>query len=107
MNDGQEAKQHLAQLILQKQVQAEVEDVDRYGRGVARIVFQGRDINFAQVESGHAWHYAQYAQKNQSKAEFARYSQAEQAARRQKQGLWHSSQPTPPWEWRAARREPE
>ncbi|WP_338848949.1 thermonuclease family protein [Massilia sp. W12] len=107
MSGGSAAKNHLQELVLNQQVQARVDDVDRYGRGVARIERGGQDINLAQLQSGHAWHYAQYAKKSQSGTEFSRYQQAQQQARKQKSGLWRESSPTPPWEWRAARREQE
>lgn len=105
MEHGQQARQALARLVEKKKVEARVEDVDRYGRGVARIIVNGQDVNLAQVEAGHAWHYAQYARKNQSGSEFSEYEKAQRQAKSRKQGLWQDSKPTPPWEWRAARRE--
>ena len=97
---GPESKQHLNQLVGGKQVEARVDDVDAYGRGVARILREGKDINLAQVDGGYAWHYSQYAKKGQDQGQFARYQQAQQSAKKEKEGLWRAPSPMPPWDWR-------
>ncbi|WP_028455356.1 thermonuclease family protein [Chitinilyticum litopenaei] len=102
---GQQAKKALSDLVYRRQIEATITDVDRYGRGVALLTQDGRAINLAQVESGHAWFYRQYAKKALSRGEFARYAAAEDAARQAQQGLWRDRDPTPPWEWRKQQRE--
>ncbi|WP_047393137.1 MULTISPECIES: thermonuclease family protein [Chitinibacter] len=101
---GQKSKQHLSDLIYRKTVSVQIDDVDRYGRGVARIEYQGQDINQQQVAAGLAWHYTRYA-KTQARSAYQAYQDAEQQARAQRSGLWQDSNPTPPWDWRKAKRE--
>jgi endonuclease YncB( thermonuclease family) len=101
---GQEAKRSLVQLVDGKQVEARIDDVDNYGRGVARIAIDGLDVNYAQVSKGYAWHYTQYASKSQAGGEYARYQAAQAAARGKHSGLWRDTNPTPPWQWRNAQR---
>ncbi|MFC4157819.1 thermonuclease family protein [Chitinimonas lacunae] len=102
---GARAKQNLSDLVYGQAVKVEIEDVDRYQRAVGHIWRNGRDVNLAQLEAGYAWHYTQYAKKKQPEAEFERYRTAESQARRRQQGLWSDEKPTPPWEYRRAKRE--
>ncbi|WP_278412719.1 thermonuclease family protein [Stutzerimonas kunmingensis] len=92
---GQKAKQALAALTFRKQVNADVESVDRYGRSIARISVNGVDVNRALVESGAAWVYRAY---NRDKS----LLQAEAEARAAKRGLWAlpESERVAPWDWR-------
>lgn len=97
---GSEAKRHLAQLLEQQTIEAKIDDVDTYGRGVARIFKDGQDVNYLQLSQGYAWHYSQYAKKSQADGDYQRYQQAQDTARNKKTGLWKDTRPTPPWEWR-------
>jgi len=101
---GQAAKSNLSDLVFEQQVTAHIDDVDRYGRGVARISKAEQDINLAQVNAGFAWHYTTYAKKAQSRASFQQYETAQAKAQTQRSGLWQDSNPTPPWDWRKANR---
>ncbi len=101
---GQAAKSNLSDLVFEQQVTAQIDDVDRYGRGVARINKAEQDINLAQVNAGYAWHYTTYAKRTQSSSDFSRYADAQQRAQAQRNGLWQDTNPTPPWDWRKANR---
>ncbi|MBC7134654.1 MAG: thermonuclease family protein, partial [Oceanibaculum nanhaiense] len=57
---GQKAKQALANLTFRKQVVANIQSTDRYGRSIARISVKGVDVNRALVEAGAAWVYRAY-----------------------------------------------
>jgi endonuclease YncB( thermonuclease family) len=100
---GQAAKQSLSNLVYRKTVSATIDDVDRYGRGVARISHNEQDINLQQVTAGMAWHYTQYA-KTQSRRDFSDYQDAQNNAKSAQSGLWADKNPTPPWDWRKAKR---
>lgn len=104
MPHGDAAKRHLSELLQRKTIQAHIDDVDSYGRGVARIVKDGQDVNYAQLASGYAWHYQQYARKSQDGSAYARYARAQGEARQKQLGLWRETNPTPPWQWRQAQR---
>lgn len=91
---GQIAKKRLSDLIYGKTVRVEVQNKDRYSRYVAKVYQDGVYINERMVKDGLAWHYKQYAPKDNDLAK------AEQGARKAKKGLWKHSDPTAPWEYR-------
>lgn len=93
---GSQAKRVLMFKVLGKEVTAEVQDRDQYGRVVGVLLLAGRDINAEMVSEGMAWAYRQFL--NGSYA--SRYIQLEEQARRQHRGLWRDANPQPPWEFR-------
>ncbi len=101
---GTAARDALRRLIDGQQVEVAVFDTDQYGREVAQIRLHGRDINLAQIEQGHAWHYVSIAKRRQDKAGFAAYSRAEAGARSSRAGLWRGKSPQAPWTYRKAQR---
>lgn len=100
---GQRSKQHLSDLVFGKSVTLEGDKIDRYGRTVARVIWNGRDVNLAQIKAGLAWHYKKY-ELEQSADDRRMYAVSEQDARATRRGLWADSQPVAPWDWRAKRR---
>lgn len=94
---GPEAKQALTELLRDKSVGIAVETTDRYGRLVAEVVVNGDSVNAQLVKRGAAWVYRQYAHDES-------YYDYEAEARKAGLGLWAAANPTPPWEWRRARR---
>ena len=93
---GSQAKRVLMFKVLGKEVTAEVQDRDQYGRTVAVIQLGGRDINAEMVTEGMAWAYRQFLGGPYA----SRYIQLEEQARRQRRGLWRDPNPQPPWEFR-------
>lgn len=96
---GNKSKQHLSDLVFNKQVEVEYSKKDKYGRTVGRITVEGIDANFEQVKVGMAWHYKKY-QGEQTTDNRASYAHAEELARAEKRGLWVDPESKPPWEWR-------
>lgn len=88
---GQKSKQFLASLIAGQVVEVEPKGKDRYKRMLGIIHYKGQDINAQMVLNGYAWAYVKYSRI---------YVNQERLARENKRGLWQSSNPTPPWEWR-------
>ena len=88
---GQRSKQFLASLIAGQVVEVELKGKDRYRRMLGIIYYKGQDINAQMVLNGYAWAYVKYSRI---------YVDQESLARENKRGLWQSSNPTPPWEWR-------
>lgn len=88
---GQKSKQFLASLIAGQVVEVEPKGKDRYKRTLGIIYYKGQDINSQMVLNGYAWAYVKYSRM---------YVDQEKLAREKKLGLWQSSDPTPPWEWR-------
>lgn len=90
---GQRSKQSLSALCFARQARVQVQDHDRYGRIVGRVICDGVDANAAQVERGMAWVYDRYAHD-------PRLYRLQSAAQAAKRGLWADPKPIPPWEWR-------
>ncbi|MDO5058927.1 MAG: thermonuclease family protein [Neisseria sp.] len=101
---GAASREALSRLVMQKNVEVRVFESDQYGREVAQITLNGRDINLSQIQNGHAWHYVSIAKKKQNKNAFGDYAAAESQARRSRAGLWQNSSPTPPWTFRKQQR---
>jgi endonuclease YncB( thermonuclease family) len=98
---GAEARDHLAQTVLNQSVTVEYDKHDKYGRVVGKVLSQGVDANLAQLQAGWAWHYKQY-QREQSAQDRARYAETEGLARDAQKGLWQgNTPPEPPWDYRA------
>lgn len=100
---GNVSRQHLAQLVFQKQVTIEFEKHDRYKREVGKVLVAGRDANLEQIKAGLAWHYKKY-EREQSPADRRSYSDAERVAAAAQQGLWQHPSPVPPWDFRKSKR---
>ena len=100
---GNRSKESLSDLAFDKSVTVETDKRDRYGREVGKILVNGRDVNLIQVERGMAWHYKAY-EREQSADDRKLYDAAEMGARAARRGLWRDSEPTPPWDYRRAKR---
>ena len=60
---GDRSKQSLSELVFDKQVVVESNKQDRYGRSVGKVLVNGMDANLAQVNTGMAWWYRDYAKE--------------------------------------------
>jgi endonuclease YncB( thermonuclease family) len=96
---GAQSKKSLSDMIFDKQVTADCDKTDQYGRQVCKIVFDGRDVNLEQVKAGMAWHYKDY-EREQSPQDREIYAHAEDEARRVRRGLWSDANPVEPSEFR-------
>lgn len=95
---GTKARDRLAELAMGKTVAAAGEGRDKYGRTIASLSVDGRDLGEQLVAEGLAWHYVRYSDDPQLAA-------AERKARSARLGLWGDPEPVPPWEWRASAKE--
>lgn len=87
--DGEEVKERLASLILNKQVKVEPVDTDRYGRVVAFITIGDTEINRMLVKEGWVWFYKAYAYGRD-------YYEVMTWAMGQKVGVWRNQGVLPP-----------
>ena len=100
---GTRAKQSLSDMCFGKQARITTQGRDRYGRTIGRIycfspgVKMETDASAEQVRRGMAWVYDSYVTDSS-------LYQLQDEARGDGRGLWADSAPTPPWEWRKARR---
>ena len=70
----------------------------RDGLYYSRVSYDGRDINYEMVRDGCAWYDRQGAPGETA------LENAENEAKRAKQGLWSVKSPTPPWVFRSRNR---
>lgn len=92
---GIDAKQSLADLLLNREVTIERLKTDRYGRIIGHITgdfFDGTASAY-QLTRGMAWVYDDYATDPTLDA-------IEQTARTSHIGVWQDDNPMQPWEWR-------
>jgi len=94
---GKEAKEALLKLVQGKSLKVYVYDEDRYGRCVGDIYCDGVFVQEQMLKKGFAWHYTAYDQR----PELAKWEKQAQTGRK---GLWASSKPQKPWEWRKDKR---
>ena len=93
---GEEAYHSLESKVLGKRVTVQIVDVDRYGRMVAILYLDHRDINRDMVQEGYVWAYREYLHGPYA----SEYIDAEREARSKHLGLWQQMNPQPPWEFR-------
>ncbi|MBS0291882.1 MAG: thermonuclease family protein [Proteobacteria bacterium] len=91
---GQRARQNLAQLCFRQQAHLYRLGHDHYGRTLAQVRCQGRDVAAAQVGSGLAWVYAPQAARHPDLVAL------ERQARQRRTGLWSQKRPLAPWDYR-------
>nr|KAJ0188696.1 hypothetical protein LSAT_V11C900481460 [Lactuca sativa] len=95
---GKEAKDELVRIIDGKCLKILIFDEDQYGRFVGDMYCNGIFVQKLMLKKGLAWHYTAYDKR----PELAKW---EKSARDKRIGLWASSNPEMPWEWRKNRRE--
>jgi len=96
---GNRAKQSLSDLAFGKNVTVESSKLDRYGRRIGKVLYDGSDLNRFQLQRGFAWFYAAY-QSDQSLSDRQLYAAAQQQAQAGQRGLWADPSPIPPWDFR-------
>lgn len=94
---GTRAKQFTSALVFGKDVEVREYNLDVYGRIVARISVEGKDLSLELVKAGLAWHYKKYSSDPV-------LAEVEAEARKAKKGLWSMPNPMPPWEYRRIHR---
>lgn len=108
---GNRSKQHLSDLVFDKEVAVQWRKRDRYGRIVGKVMVQSPDcprcpknldVGQAQLSVGLAWWYRQHAGE-QSPQDRGRYESEETEARARRVGLWRDPAPVPPWDFRRAK----
>ena len=99
---GRASKQHLAELLADREAVAECSKTDRYGRQVCRVLVGGTDAGLEQIRAGLAWYFRRYA-KELPPDRRQQYADTEAQAKGERRGLWADAEPMPPWDWRANR----
>ena len=91
---GSESRQALEKLVAGKNLSVEVKNKDRYGRTVAIIYADGKNVNEEMVKTGNAWWYQEYAKKD------AQFEEYQENAKQKKLGLFSRKGYTEPWNYR-------
>lgn len=94
---GLEATAFLTKMIDGKSVRLEPYRQDRYDRIIANVLLGNLNVNEEMVREGYAWAYRKYMKRENPKL-----CTLEDAARRERRGLWvrPSGEWIAPWEWR-------
>lgn len=95
---GNTAKKFLSDLIFDQEIEYTVSDTDKYGRSIAFISINSKDVNAAMIQQGLAWHYLDYSDDEN-------LTRLESVARSEKRGLWSDSRHVAPWDWRKLSKE--
>ena len=91
---GQASKQALSGLVFGKKVTVKPDKKDRYGRTIARVEIDGRDVSVQMVGTGMAHWYQQYAKHD------TELQSAQTKAKSAKLGVWSVRDTIVPWEYR-------
>lgn len=89
---GEEAKLHLENMILQREIVIEMKGKDRWGNYVAIVFVNDIDLRVDLLMRGLAW--------TPEKGALAALKDLESRARERNLGLWEQKNPTPPWVYR-------
>ncbi|KAI3961574.1 hypothetical protein MKW92_032768 [Papaver armeniacum] len=90
---GKEAKKELIKLVQGNCVIIHVYGEDKYNRLVGDVYCNGQFVQEVMLKKGLAWHYAAFDKR----PELKKWAKEAKAAGI---GLWASSVPEKPWEWR-------
>lgn len=98
---GVESQRLVKKMVYQKIVRITITDIDRYGRCVGVIKSYRKNINEEMIKRGAAWAYEEYIKDPKQR----KYMLALQStAKKNKKGLWRSSRPVRPSEYRKQRK---
>lgn len=96
-NFGNQSREYLANLVLDKNVEIHSYRRDRYKRVIGEVYIHNNNesvfINAKLLKSGHAWVYKRY-RKNPY------LMNLENFARMKNKGIWNLENPTEPWKYR-------
>lgn len=90
---GQASRDYLRKIVKNKNLTYKIRSKDDYGRVVATLYGDNKDLNYEMIKAGWAWHYKYYYKSK-------KYAEAEKNAREQKLGLWKGDNPQAPWDYR-------
>jgi micrococcal nuclease len=96
---GSRAKQALSELVFGKEIDLRPNAIDRYGRTVAQVGVDGKDVGLEMVREGLAWVYELYITEAPSEVQET-YRKAQGEAKAALQGLWSDPNSIPPWIFR-------
>ena len=99
---GDKSTMMLLQCVNNAMVTIEWTERDRYDRLLGKVIANKVDCNLNQLQKGAAWHYKEY-QSSQTPLDRIEYGNAEILARTNNKGLWATSNPTKPSNYRGGK----
>jgi micrococcal nuclease len=90
---GKKAKQFTTEQVALKNVTYKIVSIDRYGRTIGKVFYDGKYLSEEIIKNGFGWHYKKYSTS-------LKLSGMEQNAQNKKMGLWIDKNPTAPWNFR-------
>ena len=94
---GKESKDELWRLTDSDSLDFELIKYDKYDRVLAVVWSDNKNINLEMLKRGHAWLIVHLTPES----DIEEYKNARATAQKNATGLWQSSWPIPPWEWRS------
>jgi micrococcal nuclease len=92
---SKKAKQFASDAIFGKNIEISVLKKDRYGRFIANVFYDNKkNLSKELLKAGFAWHYVKYSND-------LTLQELEDAAKKNKEGLWQDKNSIAPWDWRA------
>lgn len=88
------AKQFTSDAIFGKHIKLNVLKQDRYGRLIAYVFYDTKNLSKELLKAGLAWHYVRYSDDDLLQT-------LEDGAKKDKRGLWIEPNAIAPWEWRS------
>lgn len=88
------AKQFTSDAIFDKYVKVEEFKKDRYGRSIAYVYYDNKNLSKELLKAGFAWHYVKYSNDKT-------LQKLEEIAKSNKKGLWLDPHAIAPWDWRS------
>jgi micrococcal nuclease len=96
---GARAKEAMSELMFGKNIELRTHAIDRYGRTVAQVGVDGKDVGVEMLRQGMAWVYERYITEATTEIQNT-YRKAQEDAKADKRGLWSDPSSIPPWIFR-------
>jgi len=90
---GQDAKEFTTSLVKDQIVTVIPKKQDNYGRTIASISIDGKNLSYLLIKAGYGWHYKMFSKSRE-------LAKAEREARIAERGLWQQDNPQKPWNYR-------
>lgn len=97
---GKEATEALRAMLADHPIRVTWRKKDNFERLLAQVYVGEKHINSDMIRDGHAWHFKRY-----NKSEML--AECETEAKTEKRGLWGTTNPQAPWDYRKENRTPD
>jgi micrococcal nuclease len=92
---GTRAKQAMSEMVFGKDIELRQHAIDRYGRTVAQVFVDGKDVSLEMLRQDFAWVYDRYITEASTEVQET-YRKAQEEAKAEQRGLWNDPNSIPP-----------